>query len=818
MKSRLNLTSARRVSIILTASIVTLLAATACAETWLVSVGVSVYESPEIADLSYASLDAAAVAELLMQSPDLTSERTLVLLDQQATRAAIEDALRWLGEMTKEEDTVLLYLAGHGASTSDLDGDEADGDALDEAYLPHDAVRGDPTTYILDDDLGEWIEQLAATSVAMFFDACYSGGQSRQAGESALEALPSQDSTARDILTSGMPAQTRAVLAACQPWEQAYESRSLGHGVFTHFLLHGLEDRETDANGDGTVSMQELSSYVISSIGDWTATRPEKQEPVLESNRDSASLLISNISRSGEAVLVAHYPLDGDGRDLVGGRDGRVMRAQPAEGIISGSMEFDHDVLHNTFLRTIGSYQPGSRPFSVSVWFRLSKPAQNQRQYIFSTHGRENWYGPTYELYVGADGAVAFRTNDAAENHRQNLSTTSWGWHDGRWHHAAVIRRADGMTELWLDGTLEASQIFPIQDLRNGGNSLTIGGTAYNGWAHSLSFRGEIDDLRIYEGALTTREVHNLFSEVVPDSPVFIPDPAFREALSDALACRPQAISRHDLLSLRSLDLSDSGVQNLEGIEFCLNLRELDVSELGLEDLAILEDCRAIIELDASGNRLSSASVLAVLDRIETLDLSGNQIEDISPIQSLVSLAYCDLSGNRISDLYPLSACPILKTLALRGNPIADLEVFAVLPRIWFLDLGACGLRDISGLATGFNLEVVLLDGNHLTDISPIAELFSIEELDVSDNQIRDITALSELLWLGDYSHFDREDRSTTLDLSGNWIEDITPLIANSGLDAGDVIDLRSNPLGEDAWNEIEGLELRGVVVRADSP
>ena len=799
----------------LAVTVLAILGTVVVAETWLLSIGISSYLDPAIADLSYASLDAASVAEQLRSLPDITSEYVVQLLDEQASRDEIESAFESLAERTTPADTVLIYAAGHGASTVDIDGDEADGDGLDEAYLPYDAVLGDPTTYILDDDLGGWVEDLPAASVAMFFDACYSGGQSRDVGETPPNALPSQDSTARDILTSGGPEQTRAVLAACQPWEQAYESRSLGHGVFTHFLLQGFDDRETDANGDGILSMAELAATVISSIEGWTATRLEKQQAILESNRDSASLRIADVSQHGRAVLVSHYPLDGDAQDLIGGRDGRSMRAEPADGVIDRAMYFDHSLFHNTFVRTLDSYEPQDLPFSISVWFRVEKPSKSQTQYILSTHGRENWYGPTYELYVGGDGSICFRTNDAPENHRQKLSTTSWGWHDNQWHHVAVVRRDDGMVEIWLDGTLEASQMFPIHDLRNGENPLTIGATAYNGWPQLRSLRGEIDDLRIYEGALTGCEIRDLFSRVVPDTPVVIADPLLQRTISEALEIPPQQLSRHALLALRTLDIGGMEISSLDGIGFCSNLREVDVSGLDLVDLDKLASCPAIVELDASDNRLSSLAVLENLSMIETINLARNQIEDILPMAPLRSLSYCDLSENRICDLGPLAGCSALKTLELRGNPLRDLETLSQLPRVWYLDLGACGLSSIEPLRSCYNVEILLLDGNEITDLSPLADLFSVEQLDLSDNQIRDISPLAELLWLGDDSHVGQSGRDAVLDLSGNLISEIAPLVANIGLDAGDVVDLRGNPIADSPsiCSDLEALEGRGVTI-----
>ena len=66
-------------------------------------------------------------------------------------------------------------------------------------------------------------------------------------------------------------------------------------------------------------------------------------------------------------------------------------------------------------------------------------------------------------------------------------------------------------------------------------------------------------------------------------------------------------------------------------------------------------------------------------------------------------------------------------------------------------------------------------------------------------NQISDISSLSPLTNL------------SVLSLYNNQISDISPLVANAGLSAGDVVDLRNNPLSDEALNDyIPALQARG--------
>ena len=117
--------------------------------------------------LDSAVPDAQAINKAFqdLSKPLFRSVESRMLLDRQATRANILDALRWLKTSASPGDKVIVFYAGHG-----------DNQITGQFYLlPVDAkiddLRG---TGISDDDLQKAIGELPCSTVLML-DACYSG-------------------------------------------------------------------------------------------------------------------------------------------------------------------------------------------------------------------------------------------------------------------------------------------------------------------------------------------------------------------------------------------------------------------------------------------------------------------------------------------------------------------------------------------------------------------------------------------------------------------------------------------------------------------
>ena len=98
--------------------------------------------------------------------------------------------------------------------------------------------------------------------------------------------------------------------------------------------------------------------------------------------------------------------------------------------------------------------------------------------------------------------------------------------------------------------------------------------------------------------------------------------------------------------------------------------------------------------------------------------------------------------------------------------------------------------------------DLSLADNRFITNISTLSGLTSLTTLRLSFNSITDISALSGLTGL------------TTILLSDNPnLTDIQPLLDNSGLGAGVLVDLRSTSV---SCADVAALQAKGVNVTSD--
>jgi hypothetical protein len=106
-----------------------------------------------------------------------------------------------------------------------------------------------------DDEFGASLDRIESQHVVVFFDGCYSGGLSRSLPSSAR---PTAD---RSDLFSDFSVEGRIVFSASSESQDAFESDELRHGIFTHYVLDGL-DGNADANGDLRVTAWELYGHL----------------------------------------------------------------------------------------------------------------------------------------------------------------------------------------------------------------------------------------------------------------------------------------------------------------------------------------------------------------------------------------------------------------------------------------------------------------------------------------------------------------------------------------------------------------------------
>jgi hypothetical protein len=233
----------------------------ASSQHWAVVIGVSDYADSRIPALRYAAKDAKALHDWLVSPAGgrYAPSRVKLLLDRNATAAAIKEALyTWLRQ-TIEEDVVVIYFAGHGSPDSP--------DTPQNLYLlPHDtrydaiASTGFPM-WDVETALKRFIK---ARRVVVLADACHSGGVGATfdvARRALGDVQPNRISSGLQNLAS--VGAGVAVISASDDRQLSAESAKFGggHGVFTHFLLEGLKG-QADYNQDSRVTLGELIPFL----------------------------------------------------------------------------------------------------------------------------------------------------------------------------------------------------------------------------------------------------------------------------------------------------------------------------------------------------------------------------------------------------------------------------------------------------------------------------------------------------------------------------------------------------------------------------
>lgn len=102
------------------------------------------------------------------------------------------------------------------------------------------------------------------------------------------------------------------------------------------------------------------------------------------------------------------------------------------------------------------------------------------------------------------------------------------------------------------------------------------------------------------------------------------------------------------LEDFEDFEMAFSGLESLDGIEYCKHVKILDVSNNSLTDISNLWELNSLEELYLANNQIGYIDALSNLVNLKILDLSDNQIDDISPLFELDNLDYINLIGNPI--------------------------------------------------------------------------------------------------------------------------------------------------------------------------
>jgi hypothetical protein len=237
---------------------------------YAVVIGIDKYKN--LPPLKYAANDAREFYRYLTEVNQVPKDRVWLLLDDEAT---LEKLRRTLGTLLRrsagKEDTVIIFLAGHGAT--ETDSSSPDGDGLEKYILP---MNADPTdlysSAIPMSEVARIFQRIRSERLVFIGDTCYSGAS----GGRTILAGGTRATVSDAFLERLSQGKGRVILTASDANEVSVEKDELKHGVFTYYLLEGLRGK-ADVDGDGVITVDEVYGYVSTKVPQATG---QDQHPV----------------------------------------------------------------------------------------------------------------------------------------------------------------------------------------------------------------------------------------------------------------------------------------------------------------------------------------------------------------------------------------------------------------------------------------------------------------------------------------------------------------------------------------------------------
>jgi tetratricopeptide (TPR) repeat protein len=275
-------------------------------KTYALLIGISRYQhDPPVASLQFADKDAETFRDLLTKpvggglDPDTQID---LLTNERATREAIDDAVKNFAiPHASPDNTLILFVAAHGVYLKTEEDPDTHKIIDTEPYiLTSDSNSQDPkTTGYPMDEFRLMIAQQAMRygRVLVFVDVCHAENVGGIGGGSQLQEPVRKVFEGR----SG----DLGLMMATQAKKPALESARFGegHGVFSYFLISGLNGAAADPAGD-SVTFAELFHYVQNEVYEKTHHQQEPDRRV--TNPDM--IVVPNVHQEGIQLKEA-YPL-----------------------------------------------------------------------------------------------------------------------------------------------------------------------------------------------------------------------------------------------------------------------------------------------------------------------------------------------------------------------------------------------------------------------------------------------------------------------------------------------------------------------------
>ncbi len=210
---------------------------------------------------------------------------------------------------------------------------------------------------------------------------------------------------------------------------------------------------------------------------------------------------------ASEAELVAYWSFDEGGGDVAGdgsgnGNDGDVVDAEWIDGKFGGALEFDGSYVLVTNDESFNFTK--EQPFSIILWINY-EPKGDWQGVLQKFNG-----GYPFKVEINPSNSLYCALWDQVNNPGAHVGNVS-----GDWCHFAFVRdRSEEKLYSYLDGELHETKDDTITGTMANATDLYIGARKPG---NTILLQGSLDEIAIYNRALTEGEIKAAFQGNIPD-------------------------------------------------------------------------------------------------------------------------------------------------------------------------------------------------------------------------------------------------------------------------------------------------------------
>ncbi len=240
---------------------------------WALLIGIDQYQ--HVPKLESAVRDVQEVREVLVQRYGFAREKIVELINGQATREGIENALYELRKKTGKNDSIFIYYAGHGQ----IDQEDQIG-----YWVPVEGKAQSPGTFISNARIRDEIARMKARHVYLVADSCFSG----TLFASSRGLPPLNDKFFQRLYAN----KSRWALTSGQN-EPVTDQGKGGHSMFAYFFLKLLNENE-----DPYLVPSHIYDQIAPLIGRNTDQQP-RSEPLQNAGDEGGQFVFRLAVRQG---------------------------------------------------------------------------------------------------------------------------------------------------------------------------------------------------------------------------------------------------------------------------------------------------------------------------------------------------------------------------------------------------------------------------------------------------------------------------------------------------------------------------------------